>query len=142
MRFRFDGVSCHDLESRLECPDGRDPNQNARLTITIRYRLNFVDGWNEKAGVTVERNSGGFVALDHNKNPFPIVAWDTASMMKFRNAFQRGENIWNSRFVLITPRNYDGLDYENLEWKVRPNVLCLFSLVPAPTIPHLEIDIV
>jgi len=134
-----------DLESTLEVPNGNNPNQNAWLTITIRYYLNFVDGWNEKAGVTVERDTGKFVALDADKNAFPIVPWDTASKAKFAKDFQGGENIWNYRFVLITPQDYDGLDYEssNLDWKVRPNVLCLFRLVPAVrAVPHLSIDVV
>lgn len=131
------------FESKLESPDGRDPNQNAWLTITIRYSLNFIDGYNDKAGIVVESGDGKYLALDSDKRPFPIVPWDAGSTTKFRNAFQRGENIWNFRFVLITPRDYDGLDYETLDWKVRPNVLCLFRLVPAVKAPpHLSIDVV
>lgn len=145
MRFSTTMIDNGDFESRLELPKGNDPNQNAWLTITIRYYLNFVDGWNEKAGVTVERDEGKFVALDADKRPFPIVPWDAMSKAKFAKVFQTGENIWNYRFVLITPQNYDGLDYEssNLDWKVRPNVLCLFRLVPAVrAVPHLSIDVV
>jgi len=139
MRFypREDGL----FESKLEIPDGNNPDQNAWLTLTIRYRLNFVDDWNEKAGITVERENGGFLALDGDKTALPIVSWDLASKTEFGNVFQRGEKIWNQRFVLITPQDYDGLDYESLPWKVRPNVLCLFRLVPAAS-PHLEIDVV
>jgi hypothetical protein len=131
------------FESTLETADGRDPNQNAWLTLTLRYSLNFVDGYNDKAGIIVERDDGSHIALDTDKNPFPILPWDPASTMRFRNDFKRGENIWNFQFVLITPRNYDGLDYENFEWRVRPNVLCLFRLVPALNArPHLTIDVV
>jgi hypothetical protein len=131
------------FESKLECPDGKDPNQNAWLTITIRYSLNFVDGYNDKAGIIVADNGGGYIALDSDKKSFRILPWDQGATMRFRNDFQRGENIWNFRFVLVTPQDYDGLDYENLDWKVRPNVLCLFRLVPAINgRPHLPIDVV
>jgi hypothetical protein len=144
MKFSITGIDDFiSFESTLEAPDGRDPNQNAWLTITIRYSLNFVDGYNDKAGLIVEDGDSKYLALDSDKKPFPIVPWDAGSTTKFRNAFQRGENIWNFRFVLITPRDYDGLDYETLDWKVRPNVLCLFRLVPAVNArPHLSIDVV
>jgi hypothetical protein len=131
------------FESKLECPDGTDPSQNAWLTITIRYSLNFLDGYNDKAGIIVEDNDDRYIALDSDKRPCRILPWDPGSIMRFRRDFQRGENIWNFRFLLVTPQNYDGLDYENLDWKVRPNVLCLFRLVPAISgRPHLPINVV
>jgi hypothetical protein len=130
------------FKSELEIPDGNNPGQNAWLTITIRYKLNFVDGWNDKAGLTVEKG-GAYFAMDYNKKLFPIIPWDALSMSRFRNDFQRGEKIWNFRFLLITPQDYTGLDYQSVDrWLVRPNVLCLFRLVPDHAKPHLRIDVV
>lgn len=132
------------FQSKLEIPDGNDPNQNAWLTITLRYSLNFVDGYNEKAGVTVEKDGKHF-ALDFNKNIFPIIPWDGLSRTKFTNVFPGGEKIWNYRFVLITPLDYSGLDYESSVgpgWLVRSNVVCLFRLVPDNAKPHRRIDVV
>jgi hypothetical protein len=133
------------FESKLEYPDGNDPDQNAWLTITIRYSLNFVDGYNDKAGITIEKDDKYF-ALDFNKRDlFPILPWDPSSIMRFRNDFQRGENIWNYRFVLITPQDYGALDYQSFAgtgWIVRPNVLCLFRLTPDNSKPHLRVDVV
>jgi hypothetical protein len=129
--------------SSFEAPNGKDPNQNAWLTITIRYRLNFVDGYNDKAGLTVESDDGKkHFALDSDKNMHPILPWDAGSKMRFSRDFPRGENIWNFRFVLITPPDYDELDYEKFGLNIRPNVLCLFRLVPDNYKPHLPIDVV
>jgi hypothetical protein len=133
------------FQSNLDIPDGNNPDQNAWLTITVRYRLNFVDNYNDKAGVTVDDKDGKHFALDHDKNIFPIRPWDGLSRMKFTNVFPGGEKIWNYRFVLITPLDYSGLDYESMVgpgWVVRPNVLCLFRLVPDNAKPHRRIDVV
>jgi hypothetical protein len=131
--------------SRLEVPDGNDPNQNAWLTITIYYQLTFADSKNRVPGV-IYQQGGKWVAKDSDTPPkyFPIADWDPAPgskpdpktpdlKAKFQNAFQRGETIWNCQFVLITPKRYDELDYQSMSgsgWVVRPNVLCLFRLVP------------
>ena len=131
MQFHSSIESPADFDSKLEYPDGRDPSQNAWLTITIRYYLNFVDDYNEKAGITVEKDGKSF-ALDSDKRElFPILKWDATSTARFRNDFQRGEKIWNYRFVLIAPRDFSALDYESFSgpgWVVRPNVICLFRL--------------
>jgi hypothetical protein len=131
--------------STLEVPKGNDINQNAWLTLTINYQLTFADSRNRVAGVIFQQR-GRWVAKDADTPPkfFPIVDWapppgskpnPTAADLKakFQNAFQRGERIWNWQFVLITPKRYDELDYESMSgagWVVRPNVLCLFRLVP------------
>jgi hypothetical protein len=133
------------FETKLEYPDdGTDWRQNAWLTLTIRYRLNFVDGYNDKAGLIVETDDNRFIALDSDKKSFPIVEWDQGATMRFKNDFQRGEKIWNFRFALIAPQDFDALDFKTLDNNsiVRPNVLCLFRLVADNAKPHLSIDVV
>ena len=44
------------FESLLEMPDGKNPNQNGWLTITINYTMNFVDSRNLKPGLTLQQN--------------------------------------------------------------------------------------
>jgi hypothetical protein len=136
-------IESSNLMSTLEVPDGRNPDQNAWLTLTLRYSLNFADSKNLIAGV-IEKHGSKFAAVDSDQKRLPIVDWDLASQMKFQRAFQRGENIWNWQFVLITPQDFDGLDYTCIAsgWVVRPNVLCLFRLVPNAANAHLRITVV
>jgi len=145
MQFHSSIESPAEFDSKLEYPDGRDPSQNAWLTITIRYYLNFVDDYNEKAGITVEKDGKSFAMDSDKRELFPILKWDATSTARFRNDFQRGENIWNYRFVLIAPRDFSALDYESFSgpgWVVRPNVICLFRVAPSLVKPHLRIDVV
>jgi len=133
------------LLSTLEIPDGRSADQNAWLTLTLRYSLNFLDSKN-RAGVIFAAGSK-FVAQDSDKPPnrVPIVDWDAQSQFQFQRAFQRGEKIWNWQFLLITPQDYDGLDYTSLAgsgFVVRPNVLCLFRLVSNFANADLRINVV
>jgi hypothetical protein len=90
-------------------------------------------------------DGAGFKAKDSDGRLHPIIGWDMAAMMAFKNAFQRGENIWNWQFVLITPRTYDGFDFQTMGgrgWLVRPNVLCLFRLKAGGSPTHRRITVV
>lgn len=130
------------FQSEIAIPDGRDPNQNAMLTITLGYSLNFADRNNPVAGVIVQQG-GKFFARDFDNKLHPIVDWDFNSQIKFHRAFRRGEDIWNWQFVLITPQDYDGLDFESMAgpgWVCRPNILCLFRLKSGGS--HLTINVV
>jgi hypothetical protein len=67
------------FQSNLDIPDGNNPDQNAWLTITVRYRLNFVDDYNEPwleriADHTgIERSKSKWTAtLDTNTPPRKI----------------------------------------------------------------------
>jgi hypothetical protein len=132
------------MTSQLEAPTKYGPVQNAWLTLTVTYGLTFADSHTRVQGVTVE-DGGRLRGRDSDKKLFPIIDWDFESIMKFKRAFQRGEWIWNWQFLLITPRDYDELDYESMAgsgWLVRPNVLCVFRLIPAIGKPHLSINVV
>jgi hypothetical protein len=132
------------FRSDLQVPDGRDPGQNAWLTLTLYYSLNFADSKNPVPGVIV-RQGAQFMAKDSDGTLFPIVNWDLEATLKFHRTFKRGEAIWNWQFVLITPRNYDGFDVTSCAgpgWIVRPNVLCLFRLQPGVATTHRKITVV
>jgi hypothetical protein len=133
-----------EFESVFEGPHDFSPEENAWLTITIKYDLNFADSKNRVPGVIVD-DGGKVLGRDSDKILFPIIDWDFDSIMKFQRAFQRGETIWNWQFLLITPKDYDELDYTSMAgsgWIVRPNVQCLFRLAPASGRPHLPITVV
>src|SRR5215467_4556035 len=132
------------IMSEVALPDGRDPNQNAWLTLTIRYSLNFADSKNRVAGVVVQQGTK-FLAKDSDNHLHPIVDWDFNSQVRFQRAFQRGESIWNWQFVLITPQDYSAFDVTSMAgagWVVRPNILCLFRLVSDASKAHRRITVV
>lgn len=129
--------------SLLEVPSGENPEQNAWLTLTLRYRLDFVDRASPHG--IVHHVKGKPHVADFDKWLYPILDWDGPSTELFRRIFQRGESIWNFQFLLKTPKNYDGIDYSSFGgsgWTVRPNVLCLFRLEPAVVSPHLRLRVV
>jgi hypothetical protein len=117
--------------SKLEVPDGRDPNQNAWLTITLKVNLRFADV-NQPCGIVEVKNKVEGMVRDSDHRVYHIRNWDSPSVAQFTRAFfQRGEKYWNRRFTLITPQDYDELDFTcrvSPGWHVRPNVLCLFRL--------------
>jgi hypothetical protein len=121
-------------DSTLEVPDGRDPNQNAWLTITLKVNLQFADA-NQLYGIVRTRDGVGFVE-DSDKREYRVRNWDSPSKTQCTSAFfVAGQKYWNRRFTLITPQDYDELDFTSRVspgWHVRPNVLCLFRLVPEP----------
>ena len=41
--------------------------------------LNFVDGYNDKAGIIIESDDDKYFALDSDKKLFPILPWDPSS---------------------------------------------------------------
>jgi hypothetical protein len=118
-------------DSILEVPDGHDPNQNAWLTLQLRFKLNFADSKNPVAGLTVQRG-GKWYAIDSDGYLFPLLDWPVHLIARFQHEFARlAEKTWNWQFVLITPRNYSELDYQSFGGQgcqVRPNVLCLFRM--------------
>ncbi len=129
------------VDSELEVPDGRNPDQNAWLTIRLKVRLNFLDGRNP--GGLVLRDGNEFFIKDYNKSSYRVANWDSPAINAVKRGFLAGEKIWNYRFVLITPQFYDGLDFESMQgagWHVRPNVLCLFRLELVETRGHATIN--
>jgi hypothetical protein len=142
----WESISAVEFDSTLEMPKKGDPDQNAWLTLTINYTLNFVDSRNPLSGLTVVQD-GKWFAKDSNKVPvlFPIKDWDAASRSEFVKRFAKGENFWNYKFVLVTPRDYDAFDFTTFNgpgWVCRPNVICLFRLKSGGTPNHLAINVV
>jgi hypothetical protein len=118
-------------DSELEIPNGNNPGQNAWLTIHLWVKFNYADSTNQVPGVIYRKNDKYF-AQDANKKEhlFPVLDWDDKSKADFELAFLKAEEHWNYQFQLTTPSDYDRLDYDSrdLNWIVRPNVLCLFRL--------------
>jgi hypothetical protein len=113
------------------------------LTLTIRYCLNFVDNRNWAPGIEIHGSK--ICVRDSNLALFELVDWDDEAVTRFRNLFQRGEKIWDWQFMLLTPKDYDGFDYEVMSdpgWLVRPNVSCRFNLIFDPANAHLRINVV
>lgn len=132
------------FNSTLEIPDGRNPNQNAWLTITINYTLRFADSKSQGAG-KIFKDADGHYAKDFNGDRIPIKDWDFKSQAEFNHRFLQAEKFWNHKFLLVTPKHYDGLDFTSMGgtgWICRPNVLCLFRLNSGGTPNHLPLTVV
>lgn len=132
------------FNSTLEVPNGRNPNQNAWLTITINYTLRFADTKSQGAGI-VFRDSDGYHAKDSDDKKIPIKDWDLKSQIDFNHRFLQAESIWNHKFLLVTPKTYDGLDFTSMGgngWLCRPNVICLFRLNSGGSPNHLPLTVV
>jgi hypothetical protein len=135
-------ISDRTFDSHLEIPTSGDPHHNAMLTITLRYRLEFADSRNRVPGLIVERD-GTPRALDGANFAHYITDWDERSRANFTKAMWRSEKIWSFKFMLITPRSYNGLDFEHPMPGsfVRPNVICALHMEPWGD-PHIRITVV
>jgi hypothetical protein len=120
----------------LEIPSGRSTDMNAWLTLTLSYKLTFLDRKNPQPGNLGERiivNSGSdWYARDPGGYMFPIRDWDNASRAQVSNMFQASWLIWNQRFLIKTPQDYDQFDYTSGKLRLRPNVQCLFRMEVSP----------
>ena len=117
-------------DSVLEIPSGKDPKQNAWLTLQLRVRLNFVDSKNPLAGFT-QMQGTQMCARDHNGYLFPLLDWPPHLIARFQREYVAlAEKTWNWQFLMVTPKSYDELDYmaQGPQLMVRPNVLCLFRM--------------
>ena len=117
-------------DSILEIPSGKDPKQNAWLTLQLRIRLNFVDSKNQVPGLT-QMQGTQMCARDHDGYLFPLLDWPPHLIARFQREYvARAERTWNWQFLLVTPKTYDELDYTSFgsQLMVRPNVLCLFRM--------------
>jgi len=131
----------NDILGKLEVPSGRDPFQNAWLTLTLGYELRFLDSRlrtgkfvnNSTTGDTiVEHKELGFCARDLDDFLFPILDWNSDAKQKFVKRFQQGESIWNHQFLIVPPADFDRLDYQSPSYPghvLRPNIICLFRMV-------------
>lgn len=142
----YHNIRAHEFDSNLAVPNGKDPGQNAWLTITVNYSLNFADSRNQVPGLIV-KDGGKYCAKPSNPtaDTVPIQDWDFKSQMDFAHKFARAESFWNYRFLLVTPRNYDKLDFTSWGGKgsiCRPNVICLFRLSSVGTSTHLRLNVV
>jgi hypothetical protein len=119
----------------LEIPSGRTPDMNAWLTLTLSYKLTFLDSKNrvpDNNGRDVVTYFGSsWCAQDLGGYMFPILDWDNRSREQFRKMFQSGWLIWNQRFLIKTPQDYDQFDYESGKLRLRPNIQCLFRIEPS-----------
>ena len=117
------------FDSVLEVPDGRDPNQNAWLTIKLRIRILFADGAHPYG--KIYRDGSYYYIKDSDKTEYRVQDWDAKSIDAFKRDYLKGEQVWNHKYTLITPDNVNAIDYESMQgtgWHVRPNVKCLFRL--------------
>src|SRR4051794_7860123 len=77
-------------ESLLEVPNGKNPAQNAWLTITLRIKLNFVDSTNLVGGDLLARDGGGrLCAVDFSGYRFPILDWPVHLKKRFAEGYQQ-----------------------------------------------------
>ena len=126
----------HDSSLKKPTEGVSDPDQNAWLTVETKIALNFVDSTNPLPSRTVQAPSkpGGplrWYARDSRDWEFPMLDWTQDLKAKFAKGVQdRGEKTWNYRFLLVTPKDYEDLDFHDYKggWMVRPNVLCLYRL--------------
>jgi hypothetical protein len=141
----FPKVEANEFVSNLEIPSGRDSLQNAWLTITLNYSLDFLDSKNPGGIVYRGKNGKGAFVRDSDRKEFAVLDWDFKSQLEFNRRFAKTEAFWNHRFLLTTPRDYDVLDYTSFSgtgWVVRLNVLCLFRLGSGGTLTHLPLKVV
>lgn len=144
----YDGIGADMFDSKLEMPSGRDPGQNAWLTITINYTLNFVDSKNPLPSLIFQQD-GKYFAKPSRPTPkagnVRIRDWDLESRSAFVKRFATGESFWNYKFLLITPRDYDAFDFTSMNgpgWICRPNVICLFRMKSGGSPNHLALNVV
>jgi len=129
-------------DSLLEIPSGKDPKQNAWLTLQLRVKLNFIDSRNPGSNAT-RAADGKFYAEDADGYLYPLIDWGDFYRDKFVKQFQtHAEKVWNWQFLLVTPRDYAGLDIVQPNQLIRPNVLCLFRLCIVDSGATHSIDVV
>ena len=127
------------VTGQLEIPSGRDPFQNAWLTLTLGYGLTFLDsrvrgkvmGSEHSGDVIVHHDELGWCARDSDDFLFPILEWGYDSIKTFAKLFQQGEYIWNHRFLIKPPEDFDELDFSSPalpDYVLRPNIICLFRM--------------
>ena len=81
--------------------------------------------------IIVKNKDGEYCARDLDDYLFPILDWDLESITKFVKYFEMGQGIWNRRFLIIPPADFDTLDYTSPVFPgyvMRPNILCLFRM--------------
>jgi hypothetical protein len=130
----------NEVRGELEVPNGSNPFQNAWLTLTLPYDLKFLDS-RVRAGtfknnsitgdIIVEHKDLGWCARDCDDYLFPILDWGYDSIQKFVKLFEQGEQIWNQKFLIKPPEDFDKLDYSSSAFPgyvLRPNILCLFRM--------------
>ena len=129
-------VAINGVRGELETPSGKDPFQNAWLTLTLGYGLLFLDSRirGSVAGdgpLIVHDKNLGWCARDADDYLFPILDWGYDSITKFAKLFQQGERIWNHKFLIKPPEDFDRLDYSSPGFPgyvLRPNIICLFRM--------------
>jgi hypothetical protein len=142
----YDQINAKECLSVLEIPDGRNCLQNAWLTITINYSLDFVDKKNLSNYAYIK--AGKAYAKDANEKEIPLRDWDSQSTVEFNRRFAKAEEFWNYKFLLLTPADYSGLDFNGIGpltpilYTTRPNVICLFRLKSGGNPTHLSIKVV
>jgi len=81
--------------------------------------------------IIVKNKDGEYCARDLNDYLFPILDWGLESITKFVKYFEMGQGIWNRKFLIIPPADFDTLDYTSSVlpgYVMRPNILCLFRM--------------
>ena len=126
-------VNAGPVRSKLEIPKGDDPNQNAWLTLTLYYSLNFLDRKSRGDGKVIvkPKDYDEWCALDAGDYVWPIVDWDARSQEAFKKRYELATGFWNRRFLIRPPAEFDALDFRCdavPNCVIRPNILCLFRM--------------
>ncbi len=105
-------MSYDEFDANLAMPGGDDPSENATLTLTVNYSLNFA---------------------------FPQ-SWTKSDQDQLHRLIRSCENLWNEKFVIITPQSFSAFDFTTRSgpgWICRPNVKCVLRLQQRGTPDHL-----
>ena len=132
-------VTINEVTGQIEIPNGSNPFQNAWLTLTLGYDLKVLDsrvpgtivGSRFSGSIIIKDETFGWCARDLDDYLFPILDWDYDSIKRFVNVFEQGESIWNHKFLIVPPNDFDKLDYTSSAFPgnvMRPNILCLFRM--------------
>lgn len=141
----YDVVRCNLFFTELIVPNPSFVWNPVTLTIKLIYSLNFVDSRTKPHRPEIiwepsdkhSRPEDGHYVIDSNNKPFRSDEWDFTAQRLFATKFKKGEEFWDRKFMLITPDEYSGFDYQlpddvrnGTSW--RPNVQCRFELISIP----------
>jgi hypothetical protein len=142
--------------STLELP--QSVGQNARLTLTMNYGIEYINPDYLTVGAILNLNphdhlgpgwvagwddGDGVIMRDGTGRQFMLSNWDFLAETNFYQQFKRAAESWDNRFRLIPPTGYSGLDYFQQMGDVfrlsRPVVECRFRAVSGGEPEHLVV---
>ena len=119
-----------------------DPEDDAELRSILAgiNQLNKEDAEKRKTAANRSIINGivGELEVPSGNNPFQnawltlTLSYDFRFLDSFVRHFQQGEAIWNHKFLIVPPPDFDLLDYISSAFPgylMRPNILCLFRMI-------------